>query len=364
VNLLIADDVTGACDAAVHFAMRGHRTVVSLDPRPDARGADALAVSTESRGLGRQELHAVFADLSGAGHRFLWSDGVLFKKIDSTLRGNVGAEIALAAEAFGCESVLITPAFPAMNRTVESGVLRVSGAAFEPIDMAAYWRAEGLSGCAHVPPGGVAAALAAGTRFISIDAASDPDLDAIAASGLASARRVLWAGSAGLASALARAVARGPHEEAGHAERYAAVLFCIGSDHAVTIEQQRELAAARPVVAVNAEMATPECIAEALHRGIHVALQIPYGRVAPERIRQLIGDWRGPLVLSGGATASLVCRALGVREIRLHREIAPGIPRGVIVGGLFDGAPIVTKSGGFGKPGALIQIADCFTCPR
>src|ERR1039457_6110843 len=244
-----------------------------------------------------------------------------------------------------------------MNRTVESGVLRVSGALFEPIDMAAYWRAEGLCGCAHVPPGGVAAALAAGTRFISIDAASDPDLDAIAASGLASARRVLWAGSAGLASALARAVARGPHEEAGRAERYAAVLFCIGSDHAVTIEQQRELAAARPVVAVNAEMATPECIAEALHRGIHVALQIPYGRVAPERIRQLIGDWRGPLALSGGATASLVCRALGVREIRLHREIAPGTPRGGIAGGLFDGAPIVPKSRG-GAEIALGAVAD------
>jgi uncharacterized protein YgbK (DUF1537 family) len=363
VNLLIADDLTGACDAAVHFAMRGHRTVVSLDPRPNACGAGALAVSTESRGLNRQELSSVFANLSGAGHRFLWSAGILFKKIDSTLRGNVGAEIVLASEAFGCESVLVTPAFPAMNRTVESGVLRVAGAAFEPIDMAAYWREQGLCGCVHVPPGGVAAALAAGTRFISIDAAADPDLDAIAASGLASARRVLWAGSAGLAAALARAVARGPLEEAEHAKRYAAVLFCIGSGHAVTIEQQRELAAARPVVAVNAEVAKPDCIAEALDRGIHVALQVPYGRVSPERIGQLIGDWRGPLALSGGATASLVCRALGVREIRLHREIAPGIPRGVIAGGLFDGAPIVTKSGAFGKPGALIQIADDLTCP-
>jgi uncharacterized protein YgbK (DUF1537 family) len=54
---------------------------------------------------------------------------------------------------------------------------------------------------------------------------------------------------------------------------------------------------------------------------------------------------------------------LGVREIRLEREIAPGIPRGSISGGLFDGLPIVTKSGGFGKPGALIQILDDLTCP-
>jgi uncharacterized protein YgbK (DUF1537 family) len=367
--LLIADDLTGACDAAVHFAMRGHRTLVSLDPRFDAPGAGALALSTESRSLCPQELRAVFAGLGGAGrgtHRFGGSISwrpLLFNKIDSTLRGSVGAEIAMAAEAFACESALITPAFPAMGRTVESGVLRVSDAAFHSIELATYWSAQGLCGCAHVPPGGVEAALAAGTRFISVDASTDRDLDAIAAAGLASARRILWAGSAGLASALARAVGPGPHTEPGPPERHAAALFCIGSDHPVTIEQQRQFAAARPVAALDAEMAEPDGIAQAFHDGMHVALQVPYGRIAPERVRRLIGDWRGPLVLSGGATASLVCRALGVREILLDREIAPGIPRGAISGGLFDGMPIVTKSGGFGKPGALIQIADDLTCP-
>ena len=92
-------------------------------------------------------------------------------------------------------------------------------------------------------------------------------------------------------------------------------------------------------------------------------LRIPYGRIASEDVRRLIGDWRGPLVLSGGATARLVCDALGVSEIRLGREIAAGIPRGVIVGGMFDGLPVVTKSGGFGRPDALIRIVDEFTCP-
>jgi uncharacterized protein YgbK (DUF1537 family) len=364
VILLIADDLTGACDAAVHFAMRGHRTVVSLDRRMDAPGAGALAFSTESRGLGPPEAGQGIppADWLSAGPAASKA-ALLFKKIDSTLRGHVGAEIGLVLEAFACECALIAPAFPAMGRTVESGVLRVAGGAFEPIELGAYWRAQGLCDCVHVAPDGVPAALAAGTRFISVDASSDRDLDAIAAAGLASTRRILWAGSAGLASALARAGARGPHAEAAPAKPHAAVLFCVGSNHPVTIEQQRELAAARPVAAVNAEMAEPGRLAEALRGGRHVALEVPYGRVSAEHIRSLIGDWRGPLVLSGGATASLVCRALGVREIWLHREIAPGIPRGAISGGLFDGAPIVTKSGGFGKPGALIQIVDDLTCP-
>lgn len=358
--LLIADDLTGACDAAVHFAVRGHAAVVSLDGRLEGGGGGALAISTESRGLAPGELGAAYAGLCGADFS---RPALVFKKIDSTLRGNAGAEIALAAEAFGCEAVIATPAFPAMGRSVESGVLRVSDAAFDPIELAAYWRAQGLCGCAHVSPGGVAAGLAAGTRFISVDACSDADLDAIAAAGLVSTRRILWAGSAGLASALARSVAPGPRAAGGAVARHSAVLFWIGSDHAVTTEQQRELAAARRVLAVDAETTEPERIAQALDGGMHVAMQVPYGRIAAERIRRLIGDWRGPLVLSGGATAWLVCRALGVREIRIEREIAPGIPRGSISGGLFDGLPIVTKSGGFGKPGALIQILDDLTCP-
>jgi len=353
--LLVADDLTGACDAAAPFATRGYVTVARLDGRWEARGADAVAISTESRGLGAGRLREAFAYMGKA------EAGLLFKKIDSTLRGNAGVEIGLAWEAFGSEAAIITPAFPAMGRRVEAGALRVAGGRFQPIDVAGFWRAQGLNGCAHVSTEGLAAALAARTRFVSVDASSDADLDAIVAAGLACGRRVLWAGSAGLAAALARAVARERHCEAEPAERYDAVLFCIGSNHAVTVEQQRELAAARAVAAVNAE-APAKGIAGALRRGRHAMLHVPYGRVTAEGVRRLIGAWRGPLVLSGGTTARLVCDALGVREIRLEREIAAGIPRGTIVGGVFDGLPVVTKSGGFGGPDALIQIVDDLTC--
>ena len=199
--LLIADDLTGACDAAVPFAARGHATEARLSTEGGAAGLDVLAVTTESRALPAAALRGVFARtaraLAGVASR------IVFKKIDSTLRGNVGMEVALAAEAFACDAAIITPAFPAMHRTVEAGWLRVAGAPFAPIEMAAYWRAQGLA-CTHVSSGAPTAALASGARFISVDAASDADLDAIVRCGLGSARRILWAGSAGLAGALAR----------------------------------------------------------------------------------------------------------------------------------------------------------------
>lgn len=95
-----------------------------------------------------------------------------------------------------------------------------------------------------------------------------------------------------------------------------------------------------------------------------MVLRIRRGPTSTARIRELLANAAGPLVLSGGDTASVVCRALDARAIELRREIAPGIPCGVIVGGAFDGLPVVTKSGGFGPPDALIEVADFFTCSQ
>ena len=335
--LLIADDLTGACDAAVHFARRGYRTNVDLDSESEEVGV--LAISAESRHLGAAEVRQI---MDGLARRLPVARArILFKKIDSTLRGNVGAEIAAALTAFGCGAAVITPAFPAMGRTVEAGYLRVAAA--EAIDLAACL---GLESCAHVQPSAVSAALEAGARFISVDAACDRDLDTIASAGLGSKRRILWAGSAGLASALARTLPWGRSPTCPAPRPASSVLFCLGSNHPVTVEQQRHLLA--------------------LGRAEHVVLNLPVRQISVERVRELVGAAAGAataLVLSGGDTASLVCRALGVRRIELADEIVPGIPWGYLSGGAFDRWRVATKSGGFGAPHALIQVADFFTCP-
>jgi uncharacterized protein YgbK (DUF1537 family) len=343
--LLIADDLTGACDAAVHFARRGYRTHVRLDSHGEE--TSVLAISTESRDLSAAELRQVMNEL--AQRLPVDRARILFKKIDSTLRGNVGAEIAAALTAFRCEAAVITPAYPAMGRTVEGGYLRVATAArFEPIDLPARLRNQGLEACAHVQPGAVAAAIEAGSRFISVDATCDRDLDTIAAEALCSGKRILWAGSAGLASALARTLPwGGPPAPRPVPWPVSSVLFCIGSDHPVTVEQQGHLLA--------------------LGRAEYVVLNLSVRQTSVERVRELVGNAAGAvgaLVLSGGDTASLVCRALGVRHIQLADEIVPGIPWGYLSGGAFDRSRVATKSGGFGSPHALIQIADFFTCPK
>jgi uncharacterized protein YgbK (DUF1537 family) len=289
----------------------------------------------------------------------------IFKKIDSTLRGNTGLEIAAALEVFHCDAAVVCPAFPKLHRVVEGGFLKVTTAPeFEPIDVAARLHLQAGHEYVHTQPDDLASALSRGTRLVSVDANCDPDLDRIAAALVPMGRRVLWVGSGGLASALARQL--GPAGDPRPApSRTAAALFCIGSDHGVTLAQQSSLQSERPSVLLQPADASQTLICETLVCGKHVILRIPRGLISGQQVREHIaGTPAAALVLSGGDTASLVCRAAGVQSIELYDEIVPGVPRGILHGGVFDGVSVATKSGGFGDRDTLIQVADFFSCPK
>lgn len=352
--LIIADDLTGACDAAGPFAARGYSTAAILLAGGDPILPEVLAISTDTRDAPTHLLPVVLAEIAGL---LRGQAGIVFKKIDSTLRGNAPAEIAAAAEAFGCAAI-VTPAFPAMRRVVCGGHLSIAGQPdFAPIYLPSHFAS------AHAAPADVLPALRAGERIVTVDAATDDDLDQVVAAGLAYGAPVLWAGSAGLSSALARSL---PAREPLSARKPNArpVLFCAGSDHPVTLTQQAALSGSAHL---SAEIVTPSELLAALASGRHVVLRIPRGRVAESRVRELLSaipPLISALLVTGGDTASLLYRALGMRAIAVHGEVAPGIPYGVAGGGALNGTAIVTKSGGFGARDAFIEIADFFACPK
>lgn len=308
----MADDLTGACDAAAPFAPatvsvnRGtdDRFLSSVEPAPAGR---ALALSTESRDLEERE---IVTRIRAISHAFPAPD-LLFKKIDSTLRGNVQAEVHAAMQAFRCTSAIVTPAFPDMGRTVQNGHLLIHGVVQK----------------------------AAGPNVL--DAQFNQDLDRIVETGLARPGRVLWAGSAGLAAALARRLFGAAHLMAPP-QIAGPTIFCIGSDHPATQTQQSEL-----------------------------ARQCPESRILTiRRFQTTAGEIRAALVgaaalfITGGDTASMVLRATGAQSIAIRHEVTIGVPWGLLKGGMLDGCPIVTKSGGFGPPDTLIRVAGFFSCPQ
>src|SRR5689334_16621205 len=110
--LVIADDFTGANDAGSGLAQAGAGVQVLFDTRgalPET--ADVLVVSTESRAISATQ---AAERVTQAVHHFAaqFQHGWLFKKIDSTLRGNIGAETAAALKASAKTLALVAPAVP------------------------------------------------------------------------------------------------------------------------------------------------------------------------------------------------------------------------------------------------------------
>ena len=142
--ILIADDLTGACDTGVQFARYGLASEVCVDLSCTLGwSSNVVAVNTDSRCdevTTAKEKIQHFADLcSGV------QPEILIKKIDSTLRGNVGQEILATMDSFHRDCAIIAPAFPAMGRTVKNGTLEwKDGPTAGKIDIRSLLQREGI----------------------------------------------------------------------------------------------------------------------------------------------------------------------------------------------------------------------------
>lgn len=127
VLLIIADDFTGALDTGVQFAARGIKTrvVVGADAALTHQNADVLVVDTETRHLPAAQAYAA---VEGLVQRAKYAGfAYLYKKTDSALRGNVGAELAALLSASNSRQLAFLPAFPQMNRVTKNGVQYIDG---------------------------------------------------------------------------------------------------------------------------------------------------------------------------------------------------------------------------------------------
>ncbi len=325
---VIADDLTGAADAGVQFARAGHATAVAFHGAP-LPALGAVVAETGSRGADAPEAARRVREATAR----LAAAPLLLKKIDSTLRGPVAAEVAAALEASGRERAVVAPAFPAAGRTTDGGVQFLDGA-----------------------PIGDLRALLAGIDADVADARTDADLDAVVRE-IRDPASVLWVGTAGLARALADA-----HPGAGFDPPPEAAatrtLVVVGSTSAVARAQADRLEAAGVPVAVPAPGAAARVRAALDARG--VCLLRPAGGEAPDRIVRSLAevaaqaaDGRTTLVLTGGHTAIAVARRLGATGLSVERELEPGVVAGRLIGPV--PLRVVTKAGGFGGPDALLR---------
>lgn len=323
---LIADDLTGALDAAAPFAARGLRVSVALGPDHVedalARAPDILAVTTASREIAPEAATAATRRVVQALPRMR-----IFKKVDSRLKGNVEAEL----DALQFADALAAPAIPEFGRVVRDG--RVEGFGVDdPIEIRA--RLGRHAARTRVPD------TLTQMQMAQVVEASDAEL-LIGARGLADA---LAAQMTGRAAAMITDLP-GPHG-----------LFIIGSRDPITLAQAAELQAVTTFVgAPNGRVGTlPDaaCLLVQAMPGDRPASGEEVAANLATAVAPLLRAGMGTALLCGGATAEAVLARRGIRCLDIEGECLPGL-----VVSTTDDLTILTKSGGFGGKDSLLRVA-------
>ncbi len=373
--LILADDLTGAADCAIAFVRHGLDAVVSWG---DGAGcaATVLAIDAGSRHF----FAPAAAACQVAAQAAHWQPGTrLYKKIDSTLRGNPAAELAgqLAAleSATGRRAPLavMAPAFPATGRTTVDGRVLLDGL---PLEQSGLWGREHSYASAALPEILTSAGLAAdvigldtvrsggdevlgrmrdaerqGVAAVVCDSTTEADLAVVAEASLGLTEAV-WVGSAGLAAALAAALSPGAPLPAPTILRRGPVLIVVGSLAETSRLQARMLAQSggvkHLVVTPKILLAGPRMpgwpdaagtLADSLAAKADVLLEIgpsaspdlARGGEVAAGLAEMVAEAApriGAMVATGGQIAYAVLSRLDVRGIRLVDEVEPGVPLG------------------------------------
>jgi len=377
---ILADDLTGAADTGAAFATRA---VTLIAFTPHAPPADVLVLSTESRHLPRDQAVARVRAATAPVTHATW----IYKKIDSTLRGDPAGELAALLDALGETRALIAPAFPAQRRITRDARQYVDGVPLEQSPFAReittsdvralFTSVAPTTSLALAEVRADTAAILARLQDASLviaDAETDADLARLAQAALAARVRV-WCGSAGLARALAQHLTLAPTAPTPRVSPTprGITLAVIGSQHPRTRAQvewarARGIAVVQPDTRILSASDSNGSDVPALNRDtilttcgldpLPVAGEIIAARLARLVRRIVTRGGIGKLVLSGGDIAAAVCRALEADALWLHGEVEPGVPHGILLGGLGAGIRVVTKAGGFGDDETVWRMTN------
>jgi uncharacterized protein YgbK (DUF1537 family) len=393
--VIFADDLTGASDVGVQFARLGLRTRVCLGAiQEQTRAAsEIVVVDTDTRNCDAALAYRrVFTLAQTLARRNL---PIIYKKLDSTLRGALGAELDAVMDAGATQLIVLSPAFPANQRTLLNGVLYLrdipvaegpfahdpqrpvttshlptllAGQTQRPIHALGL---EMIANGAHQLAARFQTLRATTGAIVVCDATTDAHLAVIAEAAHQLGEGCLLAGSAGLAQPLAVQLA---------AMKNTHVLLVIGSIHPAVRQQIHELVrqSSACVVTLDLSAAADEQWAQWLAHTLHhiesappaapIVVTTPAAPAMPAQgavlISRLVELATAVLqrvhihsvVAAGGATARALSELWGATGLDLVDEIAPGIPLAIVSGGRHDGLALVTKAGGFGDAAMLATI--------
>lgn len=418
--LIIADDFTGALDTGVQFAACGISTQVVVDPHADfsAYASKVLVVDTETRHLPASEAGSIVADLVERAVRA--GVGYIYKKTDSALRGNIGAELSAVLLSSGCKRLAFLPAFPQTGRVTENGVHYIDGVPvtespfgadpFEPVRHSVV--TELIAEQSDIPAKSFRALLPdkevpQAEGILVFDAKNADELystgERFLKAAKGSGRPVVLAGCAGFGAVLPSLLGLacgGPRplpkldprllvvcgsvnpitltqlnraEKAGFSRLRLAPHQKLVPGYWETDEGRQELLRIEDVLEKH-----PRCIIETNDPGgnqptadyaakLGISLETLRVRIAGS-LGSLVGKLftspsLGTLLLTGGDTLLQCMNCVGVNELEPVCELERGV---VLARFTYRGCTryVITKSGGFGQENLLNELAERLSAPQ
>ena len=419
---VIADDLTGGNGTGVRLKKQGFNvaTMVYYD-QPIMTGTfNAIIVDTDSRyarkDVAQMRVQTVLDNFTN------WDADVICKRIDSTVRGNIGVEIDTLLTALGEKSIAVVCAsFPDSGRITSGGYLLVDGVPVQETDVAndpvtpltksyipAIVHAQSEYPVSHigldivlegekVTEQAIREHIKNGNRIIIMDAVTDEEIEDIG-NAMASIKeyQMIPADPGPLTAAYSKAYTR------QYAANHKKIIVTVGSVTSITGKQLHylmEKTNSKPVC-VNPEQLihSTKTWEEEVDRVVKLALEEidkqdvliittnspSFGKlnlkkiseeqgVSQDQLAKRIADGLGKMTRlvieqthheiggcfsSGGDVTASLC-SLGLAEgIKLEDEVLPIVAYGKFIGGHFDGLRIVTKGGMVGDKKAI------YTCVK
>jgi uncharacterized protein YgbK (DUF1537 family) len=368
---VVADDLTGALDTGVQFHQWGYK--VQLTDNPKKSKAQVTIINTDTRNKSPEKAYQTTYQAAKKIAKF----DIIYKKTDSTLRGNPGQELQAILDATGEKKAIITPTYPKTRRKVTNGHLYIGNQLITETEYIHEYRVASsyipeilktktpihqISDTKKIPETGIAL----------LDSETEQDLLKI----VNRYPRIL-AGSAGLADALCQVLQDPPP-----------VIIIIGSTRKETRKQvinlyKRMGVQIIPLDYINALKKMPQnktilrakkelskgndvIIISALSQKIvddtrkkakelsltNQSIETNITESLAETTKELLNHRLSGIIISGGATALAITKRLNVKNIEIIDEVQSGIP--VLK---MDELSTITKAGGFGTSDALIEAS-------
>lgn len=372
-DFFLADDLSGALDAAAAFYHAGQsvRIALGIDDWAQARPDEVVGVTTETRNAKPADAAVVVRQtLRHAAHH---GRTLRYKKIDSTLRGPVAAELRALLETMPPRTrALFAPANPRVGRTVRDGVLLVHGVPVAETDF-------GRDPACPLRDSAIRRILGdAATKDVVIpDTATAADLAQAVREMDAAGGDWVAIGSGALAVPVTGRLAKPPQKIASPPTvADSPILMIGGSAHPLNRTQAGALLQERQLHAHEVAVASPTAAGQAaaitLRKSGGAILQLPATRIAPVVALQAIVDAAVTAIeaagvtrvfATGGETAFALCQRLGIRTLLFLEEIEPGLslsygegPNGPLL--------LAVKPGGFGDQETWVRAWNALRAQR